>query len=76
VPYEMDEGSGAAEGDPAVPSLSPQEMAALATLWLSAAVPDGHPPPETSEQAKTAIDGLIAALPVRAHGRKPTKKAA
>ncbi len=75
VPYEMDEGSGTAEGDPAIPSLSPQEAAALATLWLSAAVPKGSPPPKTPEQAKAAIDGLIAALPVRARG-KPTPKAA
>jgi len=75
VPYEMDEGSGAAEGDPAIPSLSPEEVAALATLWRDAAVPDGSPPPETPEQAQAAIDGWIAALPVRARGRKPAQAA-
>lgn len=75
VPYEMDEGSGAAEGDAAIPSLAPQEAAVLSTLWL-AAVPEDSAPFETPEQAKAAIEGMVGALPVRARRRKPVPTAA
>jgi len=75
VPYEMDKGSGAAEGDDAaIPSLSRQDVAVLGTLWL-AAVPKGGTHPETMEQAKAAIDGFLATVPVQPQGRKPVPAA-
>lgn len=76
VPYAMDEGSGATEGGAAVAGLSPQEATTLATLWINVAVPAAGTPPATPEQAKAAIDGLVAALPGRPHGRKPAQASA
>ena len=70
VPYEMDKGSGAAEGAAAVPSLSDQDTAVLGTLWL-ALVPQDGTHPETMEQATAAIDRFVAGVPVQAQGRKP-----
>ena len=75
VPYEMDAGSGAATpAAPAVPGLTPQEAAGLTTLWLG--VTSEAAPPETPEEAKAAIDGLVAALSGRPRRSPPPPKEA